>query len=472
MRHVGNVLVPLIFGAVTIATACHAYAQDGTIPAAPAGRAVSLDREFADSVARGAFGLEWTGVAESVDRFIYEIKGFRDSRRCPLEGIRDVGCDNFEWTPSRFIIYRDAWDGALSGHLALNRAVAVDLSSDSAPFSIGSMHGVLVVPSSGIDSRKKPSFGWYLSRSGSSVAMSFMDVSGDGLEDVVYTYRQRMPGGVLVVPRDVWSFRDMIASKYLSSGEKLSGVSTSTFEGVPFVLESEERHELGRFIFRKVRVAQPLSGQGQVQIITVERGVFAPAGPPSWELQVLADVGSGWFDYLSIVGTPCETGPSGPDDETGGLDFNDSDRCAFSELPPDAPIEVRRSFLDIEGVCRFADQPVDWDSPVLRAAVMMFRGVSLTMAGYPMLGSVFYESAAVEIEAIGGQGFPLSMVAAAAAVSSTRDICDVSSGNHCWNDPGSESRGLIADWILELPGFSSVVWKAFSAWLEKISAID
>jgi len=439
---------------------------------APAGKIATLDRTWADSVAGGIFGLDWTAVDELSDRFVYEIRGFKDARKCPLEGIRDVECGDFAWTPSRLTIYRDAWEGALSGHLARNRAIAIDFDSDTAPFSIGTMHGLLVSPSAGIDSRKKPVFAWYLSRSGSSVSVSFRDVTGDGLEDALYTYRQTMPGGVLVVPCDVWSFADMLATKYLSSGEKLSGVSTSTFEGVPVVLESEGRHETGMFSFGAVRVAGQGGVPGLVKTLTVERGVFRDGKPPSWELQVLADTGEGWLDYLSIMGTPCDTGPSDPADVMSETWADNGGRCSFSELPPDTPIEIRRIFLDMEGVCRFADTPVEFGVPLVRAADMVFRGTALWLAGYPMIASVFFESAAVEVEAAGMKSFPYSMLAAAASSEAISSICTGGGAGQCWNVPGSGYRGLLSDWVLELPGFSAAIMSMFSAWLDGVMAID
>ena len=431
-----------------------------------------LDRAYADSVAGGVFGLEWSSVDEGADRFVYEISRFRDARKCPLQDVRDVECGDFEWMPSSLTIYRDAWDGALSGHLAQNRAVAVDLFSDGAPFSIGTMHGLLVAPSAGIESRKKPAFGWYLSRSGRSVSVSFRDVTGDGLEDAVYAYRQTMPGGVLVVPLDVWSFADMVATKYLSSGEKLSGVSTSTFEGVPVILESEGRHESGMFSFGSVRGGGQGDGSGTVKTLTVERGVFRDGKPPSWELQVLADTGDGWLDYLSIMGTPCDTGPSDPGDDNSESWGEPGDRCSFSELPPDTPIEIRRIFLDMEGVCRFAERPVEYGVPILRAVDMVFRGSALWLAGYPMLAAVFFESAAVEVEAAGMTSFPISMLAASASSEVFSSLCTPEGPGRCWNDPGSGYRGLLADWLLELPGFLEAVWTMVSAWLDSVMAID
>ncbi len=462
--------------ALTVVAAMIAFSSPASgatgVPVAPGGHTVDLDREYSDTLLRGSFGLDWSVVQESGDRFVYEIRGFVDSRTCPLQDLRDIDCGGFAWVPSRVTVYRSAWDGALSGHLAQNRAVAVDMESETAPFSNGTMHGVVVVPSAGVEARKKPVFAWYLSRTGISVSMAFRDVSGDGLEDLVYTYRQTMPGGVSVMPCDVWTFVDMVAARYVSSGEKLSGVSTSTFEGVPLVLDADGRHETGLFAFGQVPVTMPDGGRGTVQVLSVERGVFRDGQPPSWEMQVLADTGTGWFDYLSTMGTPCDTGAEGGAGAPEGAWNADADRCSFSELPPDAPIEIRRSFIDMEGVCRFAVSPVEFDAPLLRAAAMIFRGMVLALGGHPVISAVFLESAAIELDTVGLRSFPLSFAAAVQASAAEEAVCGIRRDIVCLNSPVARPRGLMSDWLVELPGFTDAVSRMFFDWFERVALVD
>lgn len=456
-----------------------AAAAESLVPPAPSGSVFRVERDYADSVARGAFGLKWDAVVEVADGWEYNITGFVDNRSCPLQSIRGLSCEQLDWLPSRLRIHRDGWEGALSGHLAVNRVVAVDMQSDSAPFAIGSMHGVLVASSSGIEGRKAPAFGWYLSRSAESVGMSFLDVSGDGLEDVIYTYRQTLPGGVLVVPRDIWSFADMTASKYLSSGEKVSGVSTSTFEGVPAMLVTDGRTELGRFVLRFARDRS--QGTAGTTILTVERAVFTDGRAPSWELQVLADSGSGWFDFLSVVGTPRGDGDA-PDPWAAGSgddvdfdpdsDFTSADRCAFSELPVDAPIEMRRAFLDIEGICRFIDEPVQATLPLARAALMLFRAIAMQMAGYPMIAAVMFESAAQELYASGLSGLFSSVLASLSSSAASLAICPEDGALPCWADPGDGRRGLASDWIADLAEPVLAAWDGMMTWIAGVVAGD
>jgi hypothetical protein len=425
-----------------------AVAQFGAVPEAPAGVPIVLEKSTADSVVERAFGLVVLDVVETPDTFTYQVSGFSDGRRCPLEGIRDISCGNFVWLPSRVTVFKQAFDGPVSGHLARNKVIAVDLESDAAGFANGSIHGVLVMPSAGISQNRRPAFGWYLSRSGKSVSMSLLDVSGDGVADVIYTYRQTMPGGVVVVPHDVWTFAGMAAAKYISSGEKISGVSTSIFEGVPLLRESENRVDRGRFVFRALAAGQP-------RMLLIERAVFQRGtASPDWEIQAVADLGNGWMEYLSVTGNP--TGPAVDSADSVDPVDPESERCLVSDLPPDVPIDARRAFLDVEEICRIADRPYPGTSipRILPARVwsLFFNGVSLALKGYPVVGSAFLESAAVELMSTGHHFAALVMsgLASTGTAVAVRSACAGADAGGCFTDPGSATEGLLFDEVFQI----------------------
>ena len=418
-------ILPVILAAfVCLIIAPPAFSR--ALPDVAQGKRVILDRAGADTVVTKVFGLNAEIDRESSEYFRYRVESFIDSRRCPLDKIRGLNCVGLDWKPSAITVYRQAWDGPVSGHLSRNRVVMVDMESESVGFAIGTMHGVLVMPSAGYSKKRRASFGWYLSRSGRSMSISLKDVSRDGVADVVYTYSQVFPRGLAVAVQDVWTFNRMAASKYISSGEKLSGVLSSTFEGVPVFFGSDDRVEVGRFIYGSGGRGVP-DGSGP-PVVVVERTLSSDQGlSRSWELQVVADMGTGWVDYLAVQGSPTDvttTGDRAPapgDRAADGFDAPEGDMCTILDLP----VPVRRFLLDIEDICRTANQAGPIDNVLLITADRIIRGFSLGVRGFPVLASAFFESAAVEL-AVSGRYFFAGLVswfAALAAQVSIDSVC-------------------------------------------------
>lgn len=371
------------------------------------GTPVEVDMDLARRIVGSVFGLQISSIEQDSTAFRFSISGFSDSRRCPLQDLRNLSCDGFEWMPSRVTIFRQGRQAPISGHLARNLVVMVDLESDSVGFAIGTMHGVLVTPSGGLSSGRPCSFGWYLSRSGYSIGMSIRDVSGDGAADVVYSYGQILPRGVSIAVRDVWTFPAMAATKFISSGEKLSGVLGSTFEGVPIHLSADDRTESGRFVFLSGDGGRPaVPGSSPTGILAIERLVLKQPGPV-WEFQVIGDTGGGWLDFLAVQGDVQDDDVPAP--EPGLLDRMDpdsvdtlsGDRCAMSDLPADLSVKARRALLEAEDTCRTALAAVPARPVLLRAAMLLVRGFALSWKGWPLLGASFFESASVELLASG-----------------------------------------------------------------------
>ena len=295
-----------------------------------------LERSDALVLVSRVLHLSASGVETTEKAHVFQVAGFTDSSKCPLEGMRGVRCGEFTWQPSVVTVYRRAFVAALSGHLARNLVVAVDLGSSSAPLARSTMHGVLVFPTPDLDSR--PAFAWYLSRLGSTVAIGFADVNQDGALDVIYTYEEEMPGGVRVVPRDVWSFVDMRPARLISAGENLSGVALSLFEGVPLAEESDGR---------LVRGAWRLARLGTSTAVILDRGSMPRGG---FELRVLSDLGSGWRELL--VGA---AGELAADAEAVGRG-DPADCTAFEPETEGLDLSARRLLLDLESVCVQARQ--------------------------------------------------------------------------------------------------------------------
>ncbi|NOZ02666.1 MAG: hypothetical protein GXP54_12365 [Deltaproteobacteria bacterium] len=300
-----------------------------------------LGRADAVTVVRDLFGLKADEPKVLTGSFLFKTDGFVAGARCPLEGIRDTRCGEFAWRPSSVSVYRHSVIAAVSGHLARNRLVVVDMFSQSAGVSFSTLHGILVFPGAEVKGRDKPAFAWYLTRLGRSLGLRLADVTGDGALDLVYGYSQRFGGGLDVVARDVWTLKGMSPAKILSSGEKLSGVFLSTFDGVP--LHDDGPTTIGRGTFTLIA-----TGPGKPDVMLFEKARLAGRGS-SWEVHVVADIEGEWIEYLT--GAPAGASTWGTQVEVDGEPGPD---CTPEEIPPGLGIEARRSLLDIESACRAA----------------------------------------------------------------------------------------------------------------------
>lgn len=306
-------------------------------PAPPSPDRYMLSPAESATIAESVFGCVVLESEVSATSVTFTVTGFVDGRKCPLESVRDVRCGDFAFMPSQIVVYRSARISAMAGHLARNLVVSVDLQSETAGVAYGTLHGALVFPGTSV--ADKPAFAWYLSRFGTTRGMDFNDVDGDGAADLIYTYSQILPGGITVVPQDVWIFKGLTAEKLISSGEKFSGVSTSTFEGVP--LNEDFDGDIRRGVFRFVSLApgMPLAG-------IIERARLAGLDS-GWEFHLVADLGDGWRDYLTGTSEVAE-------DEAEGLGYENGINCIPVDQPPDLPVSIRRKILDLEDVCRLA----------------------------------------------------------------------------------------------------------------------
>ncbi|MBP7125588.1 hypothetical protein KBD49_04400 [Myxococcota bacterium] len=311
-------------------------AATGPLPPAPPPRPVELSPREARDLIRRQFGLECGDPGIEGDFFFFEVDGYRDPRRnCPMEGIPGMKCGGLEFRPSEARVRREAWIAPVSGHLARNLVVTVSLFSDAVPPSSGTMHGMLVLDRPDPASRKA-AFGWYLGREVPPGDVTFQDVTGDGVPDVLYTYEMFLGPFGRVVARDLWTFAGLSAERVISSGEFLAGIFMGSFEGLALWWDGvidEVTRVRGAFRFEEVRPGAPALG--------VFERARTGAGGPGMDFWVLGDFGEGWI--LALAGTDGQQ-PSG---ETG-----DSLDCAAREVPVDAPLEVRRRLIGLETVCR------------------------------------------------------------------------------------------------------------------------
>jgi hypothetical protein len=299
--------------------------------------------------------------------FVFPAEGFSDGRRCPLEGIRDVRCGDFAWRPSRVVLLRRAVVGAVTGHLARNLVVLIELTSEDAGVASGTLHGALVFPGPVPAAGDHPAFAWYVGREARALSTLLQDVNGDGSLDLLYTYDQRLPGGRRVAARDVWAFPALKAEKLISSGEKLSGVGTSIFDGVPLDEDGPDGAVRGVFRFEALARGMPLAG-------VFERARLAGVRS-GWDLRVVADFGDGWREILAGAGPASEGG-----------DVAAQASCQPLDVPAEADMEVRRRLLDLETACRRALAaandvgPAPWKVPERLLAALGLNAVGLPMA--------------------------------------------------------------------------------------------
>ncbi len=351
-------------------------------PAPPAPVETTLSAADAAEVVASILGAVIDDVVEAPDRFTFTVGGLKQGRPCPLDGVRDVRCGAFTFAPSRVVVMRRSPIAALSGHLARNRVVVVDMDSEKAAIASGTLHGVLVFPTERITARARPAFAWYVSREGAGLDIDLRDLDRDGVLDLFYTYTQWMPGGVRVVSRDVWTFIEMRASKMLSSGEKLSGVSTSVFDGVP--LHRDDDAGMLRGAWRIV----PL-GDGLPSAVVVEQAHLGQTA--GWELHVIANLGGGWREHLvgtSLFGAPGEA--------FGGQDGLGADpNCQPGDVTSDLGLEARRRLLDLESACLTAASATGGGTA--GALVTLWTAWRMQLAGMPLVAAGMAESASRDL---------------------------------------------------------------------------
>lgn len=373
----------LLLGVIAVVPGGHAVA--GPLPPAPAPRAVELSPRQARVLLQRHFGLACGELQIEGEFFHVSVDGFRDPdrRRCPLEGISATRCGDLEFIPSEAWVHREAAIAPVTGHLARNLVVQVSMFSEYVPPSSGTMHGVLVLEGADPASRKG-AFGWYLGREVTPRGVTFQDVTGDGVLDVLYTYEMFLGPFGRIVARDLWTFEGLAPEREISSGELLSGVFMGTFEGLALWWDQvidEVTRVRGDFRFEEVRPGSPALG-------IFERARTGPGGL-GWDFWVLGDFGEGWV--LALAGT--EGRPS--TEESG-----DSLDCSAREAPVDAPLEVRRRLLELETACRMVSwamedgsgPSVPWPRPD-----QLWVALAIRRMGFPMLALAVRERIARDL---------------------------------------------------------------------------
>lgn len=362
----------LLFG---IAMILQGEALTAPLPPAPSPQPVALSPREARDLLRRHFGLDCDLPRTFQHHYEFEAEGFRDpNRECPQQGMSGARCGGLEFRPSEAQISQKAWIAPVTGHLARNLVVAVSLTADHEPPSSGCMHGVLVLEGPEVTSRRA-AFGWYIGRWGTMGDVTFQDVTGDGVLDVLYTYEMWLGPYGRVVARDLWSFEDLSPVRLISSGESLGGVLMGSFEGLPLwwddVMDDAVRVR-GSLRFESVR-------PGLAALGVFERATWTPHGS-GMDFWVMGDFGEGWTLALAGAEGPTASG------ETG--DLTD---CLAREVPVDAPLEMRRRLLELETVCRMVRFTMQ-DFPVpLPRLDRFWAALAARRLGFPMLALAIRE---------------------------------------------------------------------------------
>lgn len=343
------------------------------------------------------FGVRIGALNDNGDVFTIEANGFSDSRVCPLEGCKDVRCGKFNYRPSLIVIPRKSYIAAVAGHLSRNRVIPVQMTSYDAPAGSSSLHGLLVFPSH--DPKGRPAFAWYLSRSGRGIAVEFEDIDADGVLEVLYTYEDELALGIVIVPRDIWTFKDMTASKLVSAGERLPGLLLSTFDGVPIMENGDGWTRRGTYRLIKL-------GTGKPSLILFERASF-PASKKGFEVHVIGDVGDGWRELIS---------GAGPYDPQKNEENTIAD-CSLGFLPGDLSVQTRRTLLDLEEACRTALEAFSVKTNVFKK---MLLAQSLRRAGLIIVAAALEEAVSTELADLWPVSWPISFVLSARAAITAR----------------------------------------------------
>lgn len=354
-------------------------------PLPPPGPAVvvPVTVEEARSLAESLFGCSVAGIEEDSRAFRVGVEGCDRTLPCPLDRVRETRCGRFRWKPEEVRLFRTSFVAPVSGHLARNRIVLVDLRSSTAGLAYGTLHGVLVFPSAEADPRSRPVFAWYLTRLGQTLGLDALDVNGDGSLDLVYTYSSVQAGGIRLVSRDVWTVTNLVANRLISSGDALAGMVLGAFDGVPLHRDGDDVFERGAWRVETLEPSRPL-------LVLIERAAFPAIAGPDWEFQVVTDLGEGWMEVLS----------GAPASDRGGSVFVDgapAGTCAPADAPAGLSLGARTRLLHLEAACREARDASGLRSGLRWAdAVRWLLAARRASASGLRLVALGFESAAAE----------------------------------------------------------------------------
>lgn len=363
---------------------------------------VPVTGDEANGLAESLFGCSVTGFEERAQGFFIRVSD--GTLPCPLDRVRDTRCGRFRWEPDQVIVYRTSFLAPVSGHLARNRVVVVDLKSSAAGLAHGTLHGVLVFPAAEANPRSRPAFAWYRSRIGRTLGLSLLDANADGSLDLVYTYESSQVGGVRVVSRDVWTAVDLAADRLISSGDALTGMAVGAYDGVPLHRDRDEVFERGAWRFEVIEPSRPL-------LLRVERAVFPGVAGPDWEFQVVSDLGEGWMEVLSGV-------PAGAGEERLAVDGLPTGACAPADTPSGLSLPIRERLLRLERACRW------------------LREASLPPSNSPWLDAVRWLLAARRASLAEMRVIALGLESAAAAALWRADMAGAGPGAGVLSPPG------------------------------------
>lgn len=334
MRHPGVLSLFLIL--VTMPwTSPPGYSQEALPPPASPIE-VPVTAAEARSIVEDLFGCNLKSIEEDAKAF--EVQAEDCTLPCPLDRVRNTRCGEFQWEMDEARVYRSSWVAPVSGHLARNRVLAVDLRSSSAGLAYGSLHGVLVFPGASASTRSRPAFVWYLTRLGRTLGLDLVDVNADGTLDLLYTYTSTQVAGLRLVSRDVWTVTNLAADRLIASGDTLAGVAMGTFDGIPLHRDGEDGFERGAW---RLEILQP----SRPPLILIERAVFPGSAGPAWEFQVITDFGEGWREVLSGA-------PESDRDDHLIVDGVPAGACVPSEAPVGLSFQARARLLWLETFCR------------------------------------------------------------------------------------------------------------------------
>ncbi len=363
-----------------------AQADPGEIPPPPAPIPVEVSATEARTIVEGIFGCSTEAPRVTSTGYEFAIAGMVEKRLCPQEGIRNARCGTQPYVPSRVVVHRVAYDAAVSGHLAKNRVVPVDLFSDLVPMGDSCLVGFLVFPGSQIKASVRPAAGWTVSRFGRTVGLELRDVDRDGTLDLVHTYAQELSLGVRVVARDIWVAVDLKPIKLIAAGEKVSGAFVTTFEGFPLHEDREGGVVRGRYDWMEM-------DPEQAPLLLIQ-SVRLPWPEATWEFLLIGDLGDGWREILSGAS---EFESSGEDDWSD-LDGPQRD-CTPAETLLVLPFEARQRLMQIEATCRMGREDPENDAsfPLLEGLRGFLKAAVFHEAGLHVVARAVAEDAAGEL---------------------------------------------------------------------------
>jgi hypothetical protein len=329
---------PVVFLCIFL-SALQGFSQPHTPPI----ETVPVRAEEANFITLFVFSCQIKETSETRNAYKFTVFGCLD---CPFRNTSNTKCKDFgfdNWEIQTIVIYKTSFAGQVSSRAGSNRVIAVTLSSEHVGLSYGTIPGVFVFASDGLELSKKPVFLWQMLRFGDVANVDLEDVDRDGLLEVFVTfYSTPTFFHDMVLSKDIYSVKAMKPVALFVGTQVLNTPLGSVFVGSP-VAAFGLRNTLAtdRLVYFQ-GITLPLLVYESWSFVS---GFLEPKAQ-DWNISVVGDIGDGITNILE-----CPISEEGGDEKQEEMEGRNPE-CSVGFVSAEVPLELRKFLLDTEEVAK------------------------------------------------------------------------------------------------------------------------